>query len=574
MYSAAIQRQQRQQQQQQQQQQLLDMQCELAWRLSDWGVADSLIADGAAAAVAGRGGGSLAVAAAAAVKSAHASVQSNFNAAVLSALQALQSKDLEGFTASVSGARHECVLQLARSSTQSAAAVNPLLVRLRMLQMLQQGLGWARKEAAAAASAAVAGQRELDAARASSRGGSMEFNTASEGNAEQLLRHLLGVDFLSGGGSVTAELLRTSRFQLSDQLLSLQAALTKVLKRPDALALTLQAHARTARRAGQANFALAALNQLQQLLQQACAFAGGHSAADSWKLLNGSASPAQVQQTQQLKKWLQGLVSPEAPWLLENVQLKWQQGQQLPAFRELQALVAALQTQQQQQQQEGQRQAGGSVSRQSEALMRAQVLAGKWMAAGQFSSSGDSALSAFKAAAALAQQQQQDAAAAAGRRGGSQSTQAELSRLHCSVYFQLASYADQRFKEIEAQMASPEWQKQKQVLQYKEGVWNAIIARAQELRRLPPAKQGSQAVQAEIKALNRQAGMQKQVINDKEIVQQVEKNRAACLRTALSSYRLCIATGNTHDLQVWRQGRQCCFSISCCMLQHVVGWHD
>ncbi|WIA41124.1 hypothetical protein OEZ86_004751 [Tetradesmus obliquus] len=109
---------------------------------------------------------------------------------------------------------------------------------------------------------------------------------------------------------------------------------------------------------------------------------------------------------------------------------------------------------------------------------------------------------------------------------------------------------DQRFKEIEAQMASPEWQKQKQVLEYKEGVWRAILQRAQELRRLPPAKQGSQAVQAEIKQLNRNAGMQRQVIADKEIVQQVEANRAACLRTALSSYRLCIATGNTHDLQV------------------------
>ncbi|WIA20841.1 hypothetical protein OEZ85_005192 [Tetradesmus obliquus] len=125
-----------------------------------------------------------------------------------------------------------------------------------------------------------------------------------------------------------------------------------------------------------------------------------------------------------------------------------------------------------------------------------------------------------------------------------------LQHLGCQVYFQLASYADQRFKEIEAQMASPEWQKQKQVLEYKEGVWRAILQRAQELRRLPPAKQGSQTVQAEIKQLNRNAGMQRQVIADKEIVQQVEANRAACLRTALSSYRLCIATGNTHDLQV------------------------
>jgi hypothetical protein len=316
------------------------------------------------------------------------------------------------------------------------------------------------------------------------------------------------------------------------------------------LALTLQAHARTARRAGQANFALSALNQLQQLLQQACAAAGGGSAAAGWQmqLLGGGGDGGmqqQQQQQQRLRGWLQELVAPEAPWLLENVQLKWQQVQQLPAFRELQALVAALQTQQQLHQQ-----AGSSARQLPVALMRAQVLAGQWMAAGQFSSSGDSALSAFKAAAAIAQQQQQQQVSAGADAAGSSHAQSELSRLHCRVYFQLASYADQRFKEIEAQMASPEWQKQKQVLEYKEGAWKAILARAQELRRLPPAKQGSQAVQAEIKQLNRNAGMQRQVINDKEIVQQVEVNRAACLRTALSSYRLCIATGNTHDLQV------------------------
>jgi hypothetical protein len=54
------------------------------------------------------------------------------------------------------------------------------------------------------------------------------------------------------------------------------------------------------------------------------------------------------------------------------------------------------------------------------------------------------------------------------------------------------------------------------------------------------------------------------VNNDREIVQQVEANRAACLRTALSSYKLCIATGNTHDLQVrWRRYvlRSCCVEV-------------
>jgi hypothetical protein len=559
--------------QRQQQQQVLDMQCELAWRLSDWGVAASLLSDcSVAAAPAGVAGGSatIAAAAAAAARLADASAQPSFNAAVLSALQALQTKDLEGFNASVSGARHECVLQLSRSSTQSAAAVNPLLAQLRMLRMLHQGLGWARKEAAAAAAAAAASQRNILAAAAAAAGGAAAARksvssgasvepaaaAAAEVDADQLLQHLLGADFLPGGGSAAAEQLCVSRFQLSDQLMSLQAALTKVLKRPDALALTLQAHARTARRAGQANFALAALNQLQQLLQQACAAA---SAPTSWQmqqqlgLVSGDSAAGQLQQQQQrqqhLRSWLQKLVAPEAPWLLENVQLKWQQGQQLPAFRELQALVSALQMQQQQQQ--GQQTGVGQSEQLSVALMRAQALAGQWMAAGQFSSSGDSALSAFKAAADIAKQQQD---AAAGSEADSHALSSELSHLHCRVYFQLASYADQRFKEIEAQMASPEWQKQKQVLEYKEGVWRAILARANELRRLPPAKQGSQAVQNEIRQLNKNAGMQKQVNNDREIVQQVEANRAACLRTALSSYKLCIATGNTHDLQVSWQG--------------------
>jgi hypothetical protein len=461
------------------------------------------------------------------------------------------------------------VLQLSRSSTQSAAAVNPLLVQLRMLHMLHQGLGWARNEAAAAA--AAASQRNILAAAAGvavaarkfvSRGSSVEpAAAATEVDAEQLLQHLLGADFLPGGRSAAAEHLRVSRFQLSDQLLSLQAALTKVLKRPDALALTLQARASTARRAGQPNFALAALNQLQQLLQQACAAA---SAPAGWQMQqlglgggDGAAGQMQQRQQQQLRSWLQKLVAPEAPWLLENVQLKWQQGQQLPAFRELQALVSALQMQQQQQQE--------AVSQSAQlpvALMRAQALAGQWMAAGQFSSSGDSALSAFKAAADIAQQQQQDAAAAAAGGLPTHALSSELSRLHCSVYFQLASYADQRFKEIEAQMASPEWQKQKQVLEYKEGIWRAILARASELQRLPPAKQGSQAVQNEIRQLNKNAGMQKQVNNDREIVQQVEANRAACLRTALGSYKLCIATGNTHDLQVSWLGSFGCVGIT------------
>ncbi|KAF6252289.1 hypothetical protein COO60DRAFT_542235 [Scenedesmus sp. NREL 46B-D3] len=538
-------------QQQQRQQQLLDMQCELAWRLSDWGVADCLAADAAAAAGSGGGGGihGLAAPAAAAAKATDAYAQPSFNAAVLSALQALQHKDLEGFTASVSGARHECVLQLARSSTQSAAAVNPLLVQLRMLHMLQQGLGWARKEAAR--------QRNTPAAAGGARSGSggvgLEPIAAvpAEADAEQLLRHVLGADFLPGGGSAVAEHLRTARFQLADQLLSLQAAVAKVLRRPDALALTLQVQARTARRAGLANHALAALSQLQQLLQQACAAAGGGA---GWPMQlavgggggDGAAGQVRQRQRQHLRGWLQELVAADAPWLLESVQLKWQQGQQLPAFRELQALVGALQTQQQQQQQQQQQgqQAGSHAQQLPVALMRAQALAGQWMAAGQFSSSRESALSAFKSAAAIAQLQQQDAAA------GAQHAPAGLSRLHCRVYFQLASYADQRFKEIEAQMASPEWQKQKQVLEYKDAVWRAILQRAAELRRLPPAKQGSQAVQAEIRQLNKNAGMQRQVINDREIVQQVEANRAACLRTALGSYRLCIATGNTHDLQV------------------------
>jgi hypothetical protein len=544
------------------------MQCELAWRLSDWGIANSLLAGCSTAAAAGVGdsSASLAAAAAAAARSADSPAQPSFNAAILSALQALQSKDLEGFNASVSGARHKCVLQLSRSSTQSAAAVNPLLVQLRMLHMLQQGLGWARTEAAAAA-AATSQRNMLTAASAGnhvSKSSSVEPNAsaaaAAESNAEQLLQHLLGADFLPGGASAAAEHLRVSRFQLSDQLMSLQAALTKVLKRPDALALTLQAHARTARKAGQANFALAALNQLQQLLQQACAAAAGGTA--SWQMqqqlgLGGDAAAAQMQQQQQhLRSWLQKLVAPEAPWLLENVQLKWQQGQQLPAFRELQALVSALQIQRQQQGQQG----VGQSEQLPVALMRAQALAGQWMAAGQFSSNGDSALSAFKAAADIAQQQQ-DAAATAAAAGSSHALASDLSRLHCRVYFQLASYADQRFKEIEAQMASPEWQKQKQVLEYKEGVWKAILARAAELRRLP---QGSQAVQNEIRQLNKNAGMQKQVNNDREIVQQVEANRAACLRTALSSYKLCIATGNSHDLQVRWPGDMlgmCCVEV-------------
>eukprot|EP00879_Flechtneria_rotunda_P006073 GHRR01006386.1.p1 GENE.GHRR01006386.1~~GHRR01006386.1.p1 ORF type:complete len:3169 (+),score=1435.50 GHRR01006386.1:1331-9508(+) len=540
---AALRNMQQQQQKQQQQRQISDAQYQLAWRLSDWNIADAIgphhgrySSEGADTAMspASLGPGSLGAAHASAGPAASA----GFHGSVLSALRALQKADTEGFASSLSGARQECVLHLVRRSTQSAAAVNPMLVQLQMLRMLQQAASFTHS------------------------GGNPAAAGAGLDSAEAMLVRFLGQDYMPGGVSAAAQRLSSATFQLSDQLMTLQAALAKVLRRPDALALTLQGNARMARKANQGNFASAALNQLQQLLQQASAAAAAAHTGGAAGMLSGTAGVVGGDRRGKLPGWLTQLTAPDAPWLLEFVKLQWQQGQQQPAFRELQGLLAALKARHTQQQQ----QCGQSgISRQAlhaaTALMKAQALAGQWMAAGQFSSSADDVVSLLQDAAAIAASQQRllqhnvqqssQLFSLSGLAGSPIGSVQELAHLHCQVFFQYASYADQRYRELELQMASPEWQKQHQVLESKREMLREIDTLLHQLRKLPPQKQSNPQVVQQLKKLGMQrVHIDRQVARDADIISQLQAQRDQSLLLAMANYRSCLAAGGSHDLQV------------------------
>jgi ataxia telangiectasia mutated family protein len=551
-----------QQAQRQEQQQLLEAQHELTWRLSDWGVADSLLSHEAPPSFsASFRSTSLSSTASAVTASSRCkdtaaagleacAAGQGFNAAVLSALSALQDRDLDAFEASVSGARQQCVMHLARSSTESTAAVNPLLVQLQMLHMLAQGLRVVRAAAPAAGIAADAAPHDVAAAR-------------------DVLQHLLGVDALPNGGSAAAEQLCSISFPLSDQLLALQAALAKVLRRPDALALTLQATASTARQAGQATFAAAALEQLQQLLQQtvvrARAAGAGLSGLPAAALVHVGSGAGPVA----LPSWLESMFAPDALWALEAVKLQWLQGQHHAAVQGIKALAAAsknlLQTEQAPPGGSGAAQLArfhAQKCRNGAALTQCLMLCGEWLAAGHVSSIGNSAATALaylEAAAKvvpLHQQYLQEAQPHIQQQppGEQHMAAPELlpQALHCRVFYQLATFADQQHQAIEAQAASPEGQKQQQVLQNKLQLLEQLNAAAKAARTwqtLPPAKQQA-AYDAWRKVEKRRGETQRQVNVDLQVQEQMAASRRSHLATALAAYRDCISAGDGYDLQV------------------------
>jgi hypothetical protein len=191
-------------------------------------------------------------------------------------------------------------------------------------------------------------------------------------------------------------------------------------------------------KAGQVNFASAALSQLQQLLREASA-----------AVATGIRTAAAGGTSRPVPAWLSGLLQPDSGWMLDSARLKWLQGQQQSAVRDLQALVTLLKAQQQQQQ-----------ASSSEALIRAQALLGEWMACGQSAGSAAEVIWTLDEAAKLAEQQLVHA---------STTTYTEsTAQLHCDVFYQLAAYADQHYRELDSQMATPEWQKQLKVLDSKQ----------------------------------------------------------------------------------------------------------
>jgi hypothetical protein len=449
----------------------------------------------------------------------------------LGALTALQHRDHDGFTTHVSGAQQECVLRLARSSTQSAAVVNPLLVQLQMLQMLSKGALVAKSSQAAAPQGAA----EDWPAKA----------------AEAFLQVLAEEFRPEQGASSTVVKLSGVNFELSDQLLSLQAALSKVLRRPDALLATLQGTMRVSRRAGQVNFAAAALQQLQETLRQAVLGAklsahgplglGLHAAALAAPGAAGSGSAGA-----QLPGWIQRAVAAESGWPLEAVKIRWLQGQHQAALKELQGLeqqlaalfgpVIATQT-------FSSPQARHAASNLACALMRARMQLGKWLAVGEGSTSNvQGAMQQLQAALAVAHAVKQHRDFSGG---------ADLNALHCSACYQLALCADQQYQVLDAQMASPEFEKQQQVLQTKQQLFEQLksaVAATQNWARQPPAKQAS-AKQAYQQVVRRYAETQRQVELDRLAVSQLQDSRMQYLTAALGAYRSCIAAGDGHDLQ-------------------------
>jgi ataxia telangiectasia mutated family protein len=547
-----------QQQHQQQVHSLLEAQQELAWRLSDWGLANSLNPAAAQQGsglgfsnVGGSSGGMLVAASQAAVGSMTSSGPGQqgqgFHAAVSAALTALQQRDYEGFSVHVTSAQQGCVLKLAGSSTQSAAAVNPLLVQLQMLQMLSSGLAVAKRLPAAAA---VVGPAAAD---------------LQQQGAQEILEQLLPPCATHRAGRSAPESaikLSGSSFQLSDQLLSLQAALTKALHRPDALLATLEATMSIARKAGQVNFAAAALQQLQESLHQAVLgarlSAQGLPAALGFALPGAAGGAGSTRQGLQLPGWMQQAVASDAGWALEAVKVRWLQGQHQTALNELQGLAAGLQTQLQgmyssitaasrphgQQQTPEQRQAHDRLRSVACAHMQARMLLGKWLAAGEGNTCNiQSAMEHLQSASRLAPEHV--------RKTGEQPSQ-QMQALHSRVCYQLATCADQHYQMLDVQLSSPEFQKQQQLLQKKEQDLQQLrhaYDAARNWQRLPTAKQASARVSA-AQVQRRYVESERQTNLDKRAMEQLQEAHSTYLSLALTAYKDCIQSGDRYDLEV------------------------
>lgn len=547
---------QQRQQQQQQVQQLLEAQNELAWRLSDWGLADALNPAGGSlgfsTAIAHAGGMPAGPTVAAAGSQQGRQQEQGFHAGVLAALTALQQRDFDSFTGHVTGAQQACVLKLARSSTQSAAAVNPLLAQLQMLQMFEKGSSFARSSPAAAA-----------AATASTAALSADWTAdVTQKFLWDLLPHTANFDSERMLAPEAAEKLSGISFELSDQMLSLQAALTKALRRPDGLIATLQATMKLSRQAGQVNFAAAALQQVQETLHQAVLGARGSAQGLHGVLglpaavLGGSGSSSSAE----LPGWIQRAVAADAGWPLESVKIRWLQGQHQAALKELQGLAAGLhshlvdvlgqpdQAHASLMQLPGEQRGPKLRARDSivKALMEAKMLLGKWLASGEGSTSD--VLGAIR--------QLQSAINLPAEYNQQTGFNINAVSLESRALYQLAVCADQQYQVVSSQLASPEFQKQQQVLQTKEQLLEQLAsayAATRNWNKLPTNKQAS-ARQSFAAVARRHAETTRQVALDKQAIAQLQERRLQYLVAALDAYGQCISKGDKHDLQVCPRG--------------------
>jgi ataxia telangiectasia mutated family protein len=314
-----------------------------------------------------------------------------------------------------------------------------------------------------------------------------------------------------------------------------------------------------ARKAGQVNFAAAALQQLQESLHQAVLgarlSAQGLPAALGFALPGG---PGSAGKQLDLPAWMQQAVAADAGWALEAVKVRWLQGQHQTALSELQSLAAGLQTQLEgmyssttaanrprgQQQTPEQRQAFNRLHSVACAHMQARMLLGKWLAAGEGSTCNiQSAMSHLQSASRLAPEHV--------RKTGEQPSQ-QMQALHSRVCYQLAVCADQHYQVLDVQLASPEFQKQQQLLQKKEQDLQQLkhaYEAAKNWQRLPAAKQASARTSA--MAVNRRYVESERSTNlDKRAIEQLQEAHATYLSLAMTAYKDCIQSGDRYDLEV------------------------
>jgi hypothetical protein len=232
--------------------QLSDLQLQLAWRLADW---DQVAAGGST--VPGSTGLTKATSAAGdvMVKAAgvlqHQQQVGSFNGALLVLLQQLASGQAEGFQSTLRTTCLAALSGLTKAGQQSAAAVNPGLLQLQMLEMLRRAwdLRWQQQQQHLQLPGSNnSGAMEVDAVAAGSAGSAASLGRQS---TEDLLHKLLkGCNMAptelgssSNGSWSTAgqrpagvvppstTALASYDYSQVDQVLSLQTALLQVLHR-------------------------------------------------------------------------------------------------------------------------------------------------------------------------------------------------------------------------------------------------------------------------------------------------------------------------------------------------------
>ncbi|BDA48015.1 Serine-protein kinase ATM [Coccomyxa sp. Obi] len=218
---------------------------ETAWRMGDWqeaAVLQALLPD------AGEG--------------------APFHQAICSCLKALKDEDHDTLQSTLHAARASIVQELTSISTESAASINPAVVRLQMLHSFVEA-------------------SELCGSAASQR-------TAC-GRDRQTAVFALGEKW--GRRSVSA-MGTSGRYELLEPLLSLQRTLASALDLPDVAASMVLLRARMARKNGRLTHAMGSLHDLQIALRSGAAGEHGHV---NWRMEEAKLLWAQEQHSMAIR---------------------------------------------------------------------------------------------------------------------------------------------------------------------------------------------------------------------------------------------------------------------------------